>query len=151
VLDRGAGADEARRFEAILTDCAATARVAELDEESARPALGTMDSVVDADILTWSGRIGILAAFISESDLYIGYDSAGQHIAAAAAVPSIDVFAGFSSRRMLDRWRPAGQAESRVVVVENAGERSSELAALVLDQAGRMIERARPHTRQELE
>jgi ADP-heptose:LPS heptosyltransferase len=99
--------------------------------------------------LTWSGRIGILAAFISESDLYIGYDSAGQHIAAAAAVPSIDVFAGFSSRRMLDRWRPAGRAESSVVVVESAGEQSISVAAVVLDHARKMIERIRPHKRQE--
>jgi ADP-heptose:LPS heptosyltransferase len=149
VLDRGAGADEARRFEAVLGDCAATAQVEELDEERLRPALDAIGSVVDADILTWSGRIGILAAFISESDLYIGYDSAGQHIAAAAAVPSIDVFAGFSSRRMLDRWRPAGRAESRVVVVEKAGEQSSRLAVVVLEHARKMIECVRPPTHQE--
>jgi ADP-heptose:LPS heptosyltransferase len=149
VLDRGAGPGEARRFEAILADCAATARVVELDEERARGVTEVMDAVAGADILTWSGRIGILAAFISESDLYIGYDSAGQHIAAAAAVPSIDVFAGFSSRRMLDRWRPAGRAESSVVVVESAGEQSISVAAVVLDHARKMIERIRPHKRQE--
>ena len=66
----------------------------------------------------WSGRIGLFAALISESDLYIGYDSAGQHIAAAAGVACIDVFAGFSSPRMLDRWRPAGPGASRVIAVD---------------------------------
>ena len=146
VLDRGSGHDEARRADALLR-CAAeikgdgrAPRVVELDEERVRATAGVIDSVVEADILTWSGRVGILAAFISESDLYIGYDSAGQHIAAAAGVPSIDVFAGFSSRRMLDRWRPAGKAESRVVVVERAGEQSSSLAGLVLDHEREMIE-----------
>jgi ADP-heptose:LPS heptosyltransferase len=68
----------------------------------------------------WSGRVGLLAALIGESDLYIGYDSAGQHVAAALGVPCIDMFAGFSSRRMLYRWRPTGKGKTRVVVVEQS-------------------------------
>ena len=69
-----------------------------------------------ADLLVWKGRIGLLAALIGESNFYIGYDSAGQHIAAALGVPCIDVMAGFSSPRMIDRWRPTGPAETRVIV-----------------------------------
>jgi Cd2+/Zn2+-exporting ATPase len=42
------------------------------------------------------------------TSLYVGYDSAGQHVAAAAGVPLISVFAGFPAPRMFQRWRPAG-------------------------------------------
>jgi len=38
--------------------------------------------------------------------LYVGYDSAGQHVAAAAGIPLISIFAGFPVPRMFDRWRP---------------------------------------------
>lgn len=88
----------------------------ELDEESLARLPG--EDRIEAELVVWSGRIGLLTALIGESDLYIGYDSAGQHIASALGVPCIDVFAGFSSRRMLDRWRPTGKAEARVVEVE---------------------------------
>jgi hypothetical protein len=50
-------------------------------------------------------------------DLYIGYDSAGGHIAAAAGVPGIDVFAGEVSARMRQRWIPWGRKPSRVIAV----------------------------------
>lgn len=115
ILDRGAGEDETRRADAVIKQAieSLSARVVELDEEN----LLSFDSI-DSDIIVWSGRIGLLAAFIAESDLYIGYDSAGQHIAAALGTACIDVFAGFSSERMSDRWRPTGKAETRVVVVD---------------------------------
>ena len=36
----------------------------------------------------WNGSFAAFAALIAESDLYVGYDSAGQH--AAAALPQQD-------------------------------------------------------------
>jgi ADP-heptose:LPS heptosyltransferase len=47
----------------------------------------------------------------------VGYDSAGQHVAAAAGVPLISVFAGFPAPRMFERWRPAGEG-CRVIRVD---------------------------------
>jgi ADP-heptose:LPS heptosyltransferase len=41
--------------------------------------------------------------------LYVGYDSAGQHVAAACGVPLVSIFAGFPAPRMFHRWRPAGE------------------------------------------
>ena len=38
----------------------------------------------------------------------MGYDSAGQHVAAACGVPLISIFAGFPAPRMFHRWRPSG-------------------------------------------
>ena len=94
------------------------------------------------DLLVWNGRIGLLAALIGESDLYIGYDSAGQHIAAALGVPCIDVMAGFSSPRMIDRWRPTGPAETRVIVarqsaLEETLRESREMLGSVSSHSGR--------------
>jgi ADP-heptose:LPS heptosyltransferase len=39
----------------------------------------------------------------------VGYDSAGQHVAAACGVPLISIFAGFPVPRMFERWRPVGE------------------------------------------
>ena len=56
----------------------------------------------------WSGSFAGFAAIIAGAKLFVGYDSAGQHIAAAAGVPLISIFAGFPALRMFERWRPAG-------------------------------------------
>jgi ADP-heptose:LPS heptosyltransferase len=116
ILDRGAGENEGMRADSIasyLRD--ATARVAELNEEKMPEVLGRES--LDVDLLVLNGRIGLLASLIGQSDLYIGYDSAGQHIAAALGVPCIDVMAGYSSERMAQRWRPTGPSEVRVILV----------------------------------
>ena len=54
----------------------------------------------------WEGSFAGFAALIAASRLYVGYDSAGQHVAAAAGVPLISIFAGFPAPRMFQRWRP---------------------------------------------
>jgi ADP-heptose:LPS heptosyltransferase len=70
---------------------------------------------VHADLLVLNARVGLLAALIAASDLYIGYDSAGQHIAAAAGTGCIDIFAGYSGQRMIERWRPTGSGKATLV------------------------------------
>ena len=118
ILDKGAGADETRRADAIIHRVTRdlSARVIEADQASL-PALLRAPPLA-GEMMVWSGRIGMFAALIAASDLYVGYDSAGQHIAAALGVPCIDVFAGYSSPRMLARWQPAGEAETRVIAVD---------------------------------
>jgi ADP-heptose:LPS heptosyltransferase len=122
ILDKGAGEEEAARADAVVRAALAenpAARAVEADEESIEGLIRS-NYLSAADLFVWRGRIGLLAALIGRSDLYIGYDSAGQHIAASLGVPCIDVFAGFSSPRMLDRWRPTGVAASRVIAVESS-------------------------------
>jgi len=142
-LDKGASSDEVARADRILSAALRIerdgrgVRVVELDEQR----LASLPESIDADVLTWNGRIGLLAALIAQSDLYIGYDSAGQHIAAALGVPCIDVFAGFTSERFVQRWSPTGTAETRVVTVD-AGGGSSELAGCVTQHAIEMLQRA---------
>ena len=66
---------------------------------------------------TWEGDYAPFAALIRNSRLYIGYDSAGQHVAAAAGVPLVSVFAGYAADRMFQRWRPSGIGPAEVVKV----------------------------------
>jgi ADP-heptose:LPS heptosyltransferase len=143
VLDRGAGEDETRRADAVIKHAGEgrELRAVELNENNLAGL--SRGGPIDAELMVWSGRVGMLAALISESDLYIGYDSAGQHIAAALGVPAIDLFAGFASPRMLDRWRPTGRAETRVFAVdETRGEGAAlsfalEAAREMLGNSGR--------------
>jgi len=112
------------------------------DEELARSgrlldALGARGWRLGSDVVSWQGSIAGFAALIAASDLYIGYDSACQHIAAALAVKTVDIFAGFRSRRMVERWRPAGRGEVRMVVVEpDRPPDCGRLLAQVLEAAG---------------
>jgi ADP-heptose:LPS heptosyltransferase len=145
ILDKGAGRDEARRADMVIAHAASIAReglpirVTEVDEAGLSDLLAS--DWEGADLLVWSGRIGLLAALIGQSDLYIGYDSAGQHIAAALSVPCIDVFAGYTSKRMLDRWKPATGTWTRVIPVDAPEARADSRIILseVLTSAREMI------------
>jgi ADP-heptose:LPS heptosyltransferase len=93
LLDRGAGGEEANRVNAIAE------------------ALGN-----PASLLLHDGSYASFASHILQSKLYVGYDSAGQHVACAGEVPLVSVFAGYACDRMFQRWRPVGP-RSRVVRV----------------------------------
>jgi len=94
LLDRGAGGEESHRVNALVKR------------------LGTPPL-----LLLHDNSYASFASHIVQSDLYVGYDSAGQHVAAAAGVPLVSVFAGFACHRMFSRWCPTGPA-TRVVVVD---------------------------------
>lgn len=52
------------------------------------------------------GSFAAFASIIAQSQFYAGYDSAGQHAAAAAGTPLVSVFAGAPSHRFQARWSP---------------------------------------------
>lgn len=54
------------------------------------------------------GAFAPFAAHIARSKLYIGYDSAGGHVASACGVPLISIARGFANERAGMRWRPRG-------------------------------------------
>lgn len=64
------------------------------------------------------GPFAPFAASIAHAKLYAGYDSAGQHVAAACGTPLIAVFAGFPNERFFHRWRPTGRGPIEVVRVD---------------------------------
>ncbi len=89
-IDKGAGGEEAARVERAVARSGARATF-------------------------WEGSFAGFASIIAAARLYVGYDSAGQHAAAAAGIPLITIFAGFPTARMFDRWRPNGN----VIRVDN--------------------------------
>jgi len=95
LIDKGAGGEEAERVER---------------------AIAGLDGV-----RCWDGSFAGFAAAIAKSRLYVGYDSAGQHVAAACGVPLVSVFAGFPAPRMFDRWRPSGAGLIEIVRVDDQG------------------------------
>jgi ADP-heptose:LPS heptosyltransferase len=98
VVDLGAGHEEEQRVRMAISRCGAP-------ESQVRP---------------WRGSFAALAAMIAASRLYVGYDSGGQHAAAACGKPLVTVFAGFASPRMFARWRPTGPGPKEVVRVDRA-------------------------------
>ncbi|MFM8392397.1 MAG: glycosyltransferase family 9 protein, partial [Acidobacteriota bacterium] len=66
-------------------------------------------------ILTWRGGIGSLAGLIAASDQYVGYDSSGQHIAAALGIPGTTYFSSTNPAIFAKRWAPFGH-QSRVII-----------------------------------
>jgi ADP-heptose:LPS heptosyltransferase len=112
-LDQGAGAREAEQSLALLE--AARERGfsgCEIDYALAPP------PEMRRGLVAVRTRIGEIAALIACSDEYIGYDSAGQHIAAASGTPCVTVFAGSNNRRFIRRWRALGPGRCRIVHVD---------------------------------
>jgi ADP-heptose:LPS heptosyltransferase len=95
LIDKGSGGDETARVERAI--------------DAAGPS---------AHITAWHGDYAPFAARIARSNLYVGYDSAGQHVAAACGIPLISIFAGYVSPRMLQRWRPTGAGPITVIPVD---------------------------------
>jgi hypothetical protein len=84
-------------------------------------------------ILTWQGGIGSLAGLIAASDRYIGYDSSGQHLAAALGIPAITIFATGNSPLFTARWTPWSRGESRVIPAQQNAD-----PAPLIEKIGRM-------------
>jgi ADP-heptose:LPS heptosyltransferase len=83
VIDRGAGGEESERAQRAVEQSGAQATY-------------------------WQGSFAGFASIVAAASLYVGYDSAGQHVAAACGTPLISVFAGFPTPRLFQRWRPKG-------------------------------------------
>jgi ADP-heptose:LPS heptosyltransferase len=81
----------------VLVDLGGSAEERERVRRALQPGMRTHD-----------GSFASFAGQIARSKLFIGYDSAGGHVASACGVPSICVFAGAVSDRFLERWRPSG-------------------------------------------
>jgi len=91
LIDKGAGGEEAERVERAVARAGAEG------------------------IVMWDGSFAGFGAHIRESRLYMGYDSAGGHVAAACGIPMISVFAGAVSERMFQRWRPTGAGKIEII------------------------------------
>jgi hypothetical protein len=105
LIDKGAGGEEAERVERAVAKSG-------------------------GGIEMWDGSFAGFAAHIQRSKLYVGYDSAGGHVAAACGVPLVSIFAGFASERMFERWRPTGKGPILIVRAESGDLLLAALAAV---------------------
>jgi ADP-heptose:LPS heptosyltransferase len=111
LIDKGAGGEEAERVERAVA------------------------TVGGDGIVMWDGSFAGFAAHIQRSRLYVGYDSAGGHAAAACGIPLISIFAGAVSERMFQRWRPTGVGKAEIVRVSPYPEQMSVAECLATFEA----------------
>jgi ADP-heptose:LPS heptosyltransferase len=96
MVDRGSGGEEAERVDRLVKRLA------------------------NKNLLVHDGSFASFASHILQSRLYFGYDSAGQHVAAAGGVPLVAVFAGYAAERTYQRWKPWGQGRITAIKIDNA-------------------------------
>lgn len=112
----GVGENAAKRLpdpfeEGLLRMLAATGRPICVDKGAGGEEAERVERAVErsgAHVQYWEGSFAGFASIVAGASLFVGYDSAGQHLASACGVPLISIFAGFPAPRMFDRWRPAG-------------------------------------------
>jgi len=114
ILDKGASAEEREQINRIVATLRANGKtVVEINEQNVAGVIS--QEKIEADAITWDGGIGAFAGLIAASDGYIGYDSAGQHIAAALGVPTMTIFVNSGSATFAERWRPYGSGRIEVL------------------------------------
>jgi hypothetical protein len=101
----------------VLVDKGGSAEERERVERALLPGMRTHD-----------GAFAPFASQIATSKLFVGYDSAGGHVASACGVPLISIAKGFVSERMAARWRPTG-----IVLSENEVAQVGGLAHQILN------------------
>jgi ADP-heptose:LPS heptosyltransferase len=112
ILDRGAGGEETERVNALA-------------EKLGSP----------AHLYLHDGSYAAFASHILQGNLHVGYDSAGQHVAAAANVPLISIFCGYAGDRMLARWRPHSPGARVIAVREKDGSVLAQMLAAISEVA----------------
>jgi ADP-heptose:LPS heptosyltransferase len=114
VLDRGFGSEEFEQAAAIIRAVRDKGiEAAEITEEN--PGLLASTKSGNVRLIAFQGTINKFAALINLSDCYIGYDSLGQHLAAALGRDVITIFAGYHSELFPERWRPMGRGIIRLI------------------------------------
>ncbi len=120
-LDYGLGASEER----VVDE-----RIQAFSGSVGRLGLPGSGAASSADLMTWKGSLSGFGDWTAAASLYIGYDSAAAHIAAAHGTPVIEVFAGAPNERFRRRWTPAGASPVQVIPVEGVVDEPRVLAQI---------------------
>lgn len=107
-------------------DEAEVAATARLTERLAGSGVDVVDLAVGADpstlkapgrrqIVTWQTDLNGAGALTAAADVYVGYDSSGQHVAAAVGTPGVTAFVGGANERFMRRWSPWGAGQAQIV------------------------------------
>ena len=121
LLDRGAGEEEIERSRQLTDRLRSAGKlITSVTATGCQP----------GDVITWQGSLSGFAGLIAASDLYVGYDSAGGHLAAAMGVAGIDIFVGAVCDRMFKRWQPWGPRPATVIAVHKGDDPPNVLSAV---------------------
>jgi hypothetical protein len=109
----GVGENPAKRFDesfehALLRTLAETGASVLVDKGGSAEESARVERAVLPGMRTHEGAFAPFAAQIARSKCYVGYDSAGGHVASACGIPLISIAKGFVSERAAARWRPNG-------------------------------------------
>lgn len=113
LLDKGFGDEELQYARSLLKTIKAKGYTIQDSVFEQGP-----DTALNWGVIGLQTRIGEIAALIAACDEYIGYDSAGQHIAAALETPCLTIFAGSNNMRFIRRWSAFGPNTCRIVHVD---------------------------------
>lgn len=113
LLDKGYGKEELAYINSLINA---------IKEQGYSVRHTVFDSEI-SELINWGligiqSRIGEIAALIANSDEFIGYDSACQHIAAALGTPCLTIFAGSNNMRFIRRWSAFGPNSCHIVHVD---------------------------------
>lgn len=113
LLDLGMGEQERKQSKNLL-ETAASAGIETVETRFAE--LGKSNT--NARLIGVECTIGEVSALINQSNEFIGYDSACQHIAAAQEVKTFTIFAGTNNVRFIRRWQACGKNTSEIIYVD---------------------------------
>ena len=134
ILDKGASTEETEsvnRVVSLLQNQRKT--IVELNEQNYPSTLNV--NLQQPDLVVWQGSIGSFASFIASSDEYLGYDSSGQHLAAALGVPSITIFVNSGNEIFAQRWQSSGAGRTEIIPLESSQIHSNpQLTKLIIQR-----------------
>jgi ADP-heptose:LPS heptosyltransferase len=109
----GVGGNESKRiggdFERdLLKLLAQTGKSVLVDKGGDAAERERVERALQPGMLSHDGAFAPFASQIARCKLFVGYDSAGGHVASACGVPLISIAKGFASDRMAARWKPNG-------------------------------------------
>ena len=117
ILDEGFGEDEIEKTDRIIDRLKARGRTIMRVHEDLAFIAGPKP-----DLITYKGGIGQFAALISQSQFYVGYDSMGQHVAAALEIPELVIFNGYPAEKFTWKWHPYGKGKIKIIHAEGKAE-----------------------------
>jgi ADP-heptose:LPS heptosyltransferase len=101
-LDKGYGTAEYAKIDHLVS-LMDLPKQTFLDASDTNPAIPPVNS---PDLIVFTATAAELSVLIAKSDLYVGYDSMGQHMAAAVKTPAIILFNGHPNPVFLTKWTP---------------------------------------------
>ncbi len=141
ILDSGRGKEEGKQIEHLLQRAQQQGINTDfLDEEQITRA----NIKFNNGLLAFNGSLDALGKMICASDCFIGYDSSGQHLAAATGTSAIILFAGAPSQRFIEHWSPDSN-KIRTITINSQRANTSEGRKELITKIKKIINRIKMH------